>query len=119
MSDFALSLRHVGKKIQAARMEKQLTQEQLAQMVGCSLESLQKIETGNTDYAIDLLQHISVILEKQISYFFSEEDHETYEKRLACEVLYLMTLLSTETKTKMLTALQNNTVSHTFCILPS
>ena len=111
MSDFALSLRHVGKKIQAARMEKQLTQEQLAQMAGCSLESLQKIETGNTDYAIDLLQHISVILEKQISYFFSEEDHETYEKRLSCEVLYLLTLLSTDAKKRMLTALENGTIS--------
>lgn len=111
MSDFALSLTHVGKKIQATRMEKQLSQEQLAQMAGCSLETYQKIEAGTTDYSIDLLHHISFILDKQISFFFSEENQEAYEKRLSCEVLYLLTLLSADAKKRMLTALENGTIS--------
>lgn len=114
MSKFSVTLAHAGKKIQSTRMEKQLTQEQLAQMAGCTLETLQKLETGNTDYSVELLQHISIVLEKQVSFFLSEEDPEAYEKRIICEVLYLMTILSADAKKRMLTALQNNTVSDLF-----
>ncbi len=63
----------VGEKIKKARVEKSLSQEDLAEKIGVSRMMVSRYELGNSEVSIENLQKISKVLEKTISYFFGEE----------------------------------------------
>ena len=88
------NLERVGKRIRAARQEKNLTQEQLADMLGCSVPSVQNLEQGREDSDISILYLLSALLNKSCDYFFRDETPEEYEERICQEILYRFTLLS-------------------------
>ncbi|MDD3593117.1 MAG: helix-turn-helix transcriptional regulator [Candidatus Gastranaerophilales bacterium] len=68
----------LGKKIQAIRKQKKLTQEKLAELIDIEIPSLSNIERGKFSPAVDTLQKIAKALDVEISdlYKFSKVNHE-------------------------------------------
>lgn len=64
----------MGKKLELARIEKEMSQLDLAQEVGLSQGMIGKYERGINRIPPDALQKISRILEKSISYFYGEDE---------------------------------------------
>jgi transcriptional regulator with XRE-family HTH domain len=56
----------VGKRIKAARKQKRITQELLAEKANCTHTHICNIENGKEGISLDLLYRISIILEKSI-----------------------------------------------------
>lgn len=64
----------IGTKIRTERKNRGLTLQQLAQKVGISLITLQRIETGKSSPSVVLLSEIAQNLKKPIISFFDEID---------------------------------------------
>ena len=66
----------IAKNIRKFRIEKGYTQEQLSVYIDRSFEFIRRIETdyGKRGFSIETLYRISVVLEKDISCFFEEND---------------------------------------------
>ena len=72
--------REIGKRIQLAREEKGLTQEDLAVKLGCTQSALSNYELGKRRLYLNLLTEIAQVLGKPLDYFMElpaeeEEDH--------------------------------------------
>ena len=61
--------REIGKRIQLAREEKGLTQEELAVKLGCTQSALSNYELGKRRLYLNLLNEIAQILGKPLDYF--------------------------------------------------
>jgi transcriptional regulator with XRE-family HTH domain len=61
-----------GKKIKLARVECDLTQEQLAEKINTKQKNISRYETGSSMPSIETLIKIAGILKKRVSYFFNE-----------------------------------------------
>lgn len=61
-------------KIKALRIEKNLTQQQLADLINKTLSSVKKYETGRVMITIDTLYDIAKALDVPIFYFFSDNN---------------------------------------------
>lgn len=68
----------LGQKIQAAREEKKMSQEQLANAIGCSQSALSNYEKGKRRIYLTQLEKLSETLDKPISYFV-ENDEDNLE----------------------------------------
>jgi transcriptional regulator with XRE-family HTH domain len=66
----------IGKKLQEAREEAGLSQDELARKLGCTQASLSNYELGKRRLYLADLQRIGQLLGKQVTYFLddSEED---------------------------------------------
>jgi len=64
-----MSFRDIGMKIQAAREEKGLSQEQLARLVGCSQSALSNYEKGKRRLYLSQLEKMAEVLDKPLEYF--------------------------------------------------
>lgn len=64
-----MSFKDIGLKIQIAREEKGLSQEQLARALGCSQPALSNYEKGKRRLYLSHLEKLSEILEKPPAYF--------------------------------------------------
>ena len=64
-----MSFKHIGLKIQLAREEKGLSQEQLARAMGCSQSALSNYEKGKRRLYLSQLEVLSQILNKPLEYF--------------------------------------------------
>lgn len=64
-----MSFKDIGLKIQIAREEKGLSQEQLARALGCSQPALSNYEKGKRRLYLSHLEKLSEILEKPLEYF--------------------------------------------------
>lgn len=62
----------LGKKIKLARVEKDLNQEQLAELIQAKQKSISRYETGAAIPSLETLEKISKKLEKPFSYFLDE-----------------------------------------------
>ena len=62
----------LGKKIKIARIEKDLSQVQLAELMKAKQKSISSYETGSAVPSIETLLKISKILEKPVTYFLDE-----------------------------------------------
>jgi Predicted transcriptional regulator len=74
-----VNLISLGQKIQAAREERKLSQEQLANAIGCSQSALSNYEKGKRRIYLSQLEKLSEILEKPLNYFvenFEENNRE-------------------------------------------
>ena len=74
-----MNLKNLGYKIQSAREEKKLSQEQLASAIGCSQSALSNYEKGKRRIYLSQLEKLSEVLERPIDFFldnFGEEKRE-------------------------------------------
>ena len=62
----------IGKKLQEAREEAGLSQEELAKKIGCTQASLSNYELGKRRLYLADLQRIGLLLGKQVTYFLDE-----------------------------------------------
>jgi transcriptional regulator with XRE-family HTH domain len=65
---------HIGVKVKAARLDRGLTQERLADAVGKAVETISNIERGHAQSGLDTLAKISEVLDVPMSYFFTDLD---------------------------------------------
>lgn len=63
----------MGKKLELSRIEKEMSQLDLAQEIGLSQGMIGKYERGVNRIPPDVLQKISRVVEKPISYFYGED----------------------------------------------
>lgn len=75
-----MSYKKLGKRIQHAREEAGLSQEQLAAMLGCSQPTLSNYEKGKSRIYLTQLQKVSEILNRPAQYFL-EAMEPTEEER--------------------------------------
>ncbi len=61
--------REIGSKIQQAREEMGLTQEELAARLGCTQSALSNYELGKRRLYLNMLNEVAVILNKPLDYF--------------------------------------------------
>ena len=64
----------LGERIRQARKMKNLSQIELAMEIGISDKAISSYEVGRAVPPLDILQRLSVSLNKPISYFFNEQD---------------------------------------------
>lgn len=62
----------LGKKIKLARVEKDLSQVQLAELIKTKQKSISSYETGMAAPSIETLLKIAKTLEKSVNYFLDE-----------------------------------------------
>jgi transcriptional regulator with XRE-family HTH domain len=61
-----------GKKIKLARVESDLTQDQLAEKIKTKQKNISRYETGASMPSIETLIKIASVLKKKVGYFFNE-----------------------------------------------
>jgi len=66
----------IGRRLQEAREEAGLSQEELAKKIGCSQAALSNYELGKRRLYLVNLQRIGQLLGKQVTYFLDESDEE-------------------------------------------
>ena len=71
---FKLDFAKVGSRIRQARLEKGLTQEQLAEMVGLSNEWVSQLEKGKK-LPLETLMRFSLVLEQDPNYFLMDTQY--------------------------------------------
>lgn len=64
-----MSFKDIGLKIQLAREEKGLSQEQMARAMGCSQSALSNYEKGKRRLYLSQLEALAEILDKPLEYF--------------------------------------------------
>jgi transcriptional regulator with XRE-family HTH domain len=78
----------IGRKLQEAREEAGLSQEELARKIGCTQASLSNYELGKRRLYLADLQRIGQLLGKQITYFLDESEEQ--ESLPLNEILQIM-----------------------------
>ena len=61
----------LGKRIKKTRLEKRLTQEKFAEILGLSVSFISQVESGKKKLSLTRLIEVSNILEKPINYFIT------------------------------------------------
>lgn len=69
-----MAFRQIGRRLQMAREESGLSQEQLAGMMGCAQSTLSNYEKGKRRLYLNQLEKIAEILDKPIEYFIENND---------------------------------------------
>lgn len=74
-----MGFKEIGKKLQLAREEAGLSQEQLANMLGCAQSTLSNYEKGKRRLYLTQLENIAELLEKPIEYFMESSSSSQTE----------------------------------------
>ncbi len=74
-----MSLNKLGNRIQTAREEKKMSQEQLAHAIGCSQSALSNYEKGKRRIYLSQLEKLSEVLDKPIDYFMEVLESDNLE----------------------------------------
>jgi len=90
-----MSFKSIGLKIQSAREEKGLSQEQLSKAMGCSQSALSNYEKGKRRLYLSQLEALAKILDKPLDYFVesisagntNEDDSEKESSRRKIETM--------------------------------
>lgn len=82
----------IGQRIKMLRKKKGLSQTELAQMLGKSLRTVQKYETGEIEVFISVINQIAEILETSSTYLFGYESGTTQIKSLSDVMDFLFKL---------------------------
>ena len=82
----------IGQRIKMLRKKKGLSQTELAQMLGKSLRTVQKYETGEIEVSISVINQIVEILETSSTYLFGYESGTTQIKSLSDVMDFLFKL---------------------------
>ncbi len=62
--------RHVGERVRSTRLERQMSQERLAEILGVTFQQVQKYEKGTNRIAASRLYDISLAFDVSVNYFF-------------------------------------------------
>lgn len=76
----------IGRRIKAARLEKELSQADLGALVGCSNNHISHVEIGQTKVSLPLLMKFSSVLEKDIDYFLLDTPYVKRESIINIEI---------------------------------
>lgn len=76
----------LGKRVKIARKEKQLTQEELADLCDCTPTHICNIENGKIGISLDLLFKISILLEKSMDYFVMDNPGVNPQVKINAEI---------------------------------
>ncbi|NLB88593.1 MAG: helix-turn-helix transcriptional regulator [Syntrophomonadaceae bacterium] len=72
-----MGFKEIGRKLQLAREEAGLSQEQLASLMGCAQSTLSNYEKGKRRIYLTQLETIAEILNKPIEYFLESSSSNT------------------------------------------
>lgn len=72
-----MGFKEIGRKLQLAREEAGLSQEQLASLMGCAQSTLSNYEKGKRRIYLTQLENIAEILNKPIEYFLESTSNNT------------------------------------------
>lgn len=70
-----MGFKEIGRKLQLAREEAGLSQEQLANMLGCAQSTLSNYEKGKRRLYLTQLENIAELLDKPIEYFMESSSN--------------------------------------------
>lgn len=87
----------LGENIKKIRKQRNLKQEELAELMGLEVKSLSLIETGNGFASAKTLEKLSDVLQTPVSEFFENSDEKTAENLYAA-VLSKLELIKTNEK---------------------
>ncbi|MGE5405774.1 MAG: helix-turn-helix domain-containing protein [Candidatus Saccharibacteria bacterium] len=85
--------KEIGEKIQRAREDRGLSQEQLANLIGCSQSALSNYEKGKRRLYLTQLESLARVLDMPIEYFMEsrpEDDQVPQENSSESDILRLM-----------------------------
>lgn len=91
----------LGLKIKAIRQSKKLTQDNLAEMVGCNTSHISNIENNHTKVSLNVLLAIANFLNTSIDYLLSDQ-YNNSSLALDNEILRAVSGLENEKKEKIL-----------------
>ncbi|MGN0710716.1 MAG: helix-turn-helix domain-containing protein [Anaerovoracaceae bacterium] len=91
----------LGIKIKEVRQEKGLTQENLAELVGCNTSHISNIENNHTKVSLNVLLAISNALNTSIDYLLSEQ-YENKALALDTEIIRLLSSFDAEGKKRII-----------------
>lgn len=72
-----MGFKEIGRKLQLAREEAGMSQEQLANMMGCAQSTLSNYEKGKRRLYLTQLENIAELLQKPIEYFMESSSSST------------------------------------------
>jgi transcriptional regulator with XRE-family HTH domain len=72
-----MNLKELGLKIQMAREEQNMSQDELAHAIGCSQSALSNYEKGKRHIYLEQLEKLSAVLNKPLDYFVDNINGET------------------------------------------
>jgi len=73
--EYELRMEVLGQMIKAARQERQLTQEQLGELVGVKKAQISKLESSANSATIDTILRVFKALQAEINFNVKIEDH--------------------------------------------
>ena len=96
-------LKVFGKRVRALRRAKDMTQEQLAERAGLSLQSVGEIERGRGNPTLVNIERLSAALEEDLASLFDLDDVGMTREQVQKELLELLTGASEEQVRAILT----------------
>ena len=90
--EFNYDVNEVGNRLTNKRMECKFTQEQVADMIGISTDSLSNYENGKRAISAEMLARLSVVYKTSIEYFIGvgQESSSNSEGKLQPEILIML-----------------------------
>ena len=76
----------LGRRVQIARKEKRITQEELAALCNCTPTHICNIENGKIGISLELLFKISILLEKSMDYFVMDNPGVDPQVKINAEI---------------------------------
>lgn len=76
----------IGRRIKIARMNKGLSQTELARLIGCTNNYISHIECAQTKVSLSLLMNLSRVLEKDFDYFLLDTPYANRDKMIDAEI---------------------------------
>ena len=70
----------IGRRVRAARLNKGLSQAELARLIGCTNNYISHIESAQTKVSLSLLMNLSRVLEKDFDYFLLDTPYVSHNK---------------------------------------
>lgn len=96
-----VNYKQLGIKIKKMRQSEGLTQDKLAEIVGCNTSHISNIENNYTKVSLNLLLAIANVLNTSIDYLLAEQ-YDNSVSALDHEILRAIKNLDTEKKEKIL-----------------
>ena len=79
-----MGTKDIGRKLQQAREDAGLSQEQLASRLGCAQSNLYNYEKGKRRLYLAQLENIAEILNRPIEYFLESNNHQSSQHLNRC-----------------------------------
>ena len=90
-----LQVRQIGRRLEQARIEANLSQQELADKVGVDRSTISLYESGKRSIGLDVLDRLSCVLGKPLEYFLGIDTGLSEDE---AELLYMYRALSERNK---------------------